>query len=235
MTFPTYGKIKFMFQTTNQQTWTHRTQRTALQLVEGNVWKLCNSKWFQSKDKGGEDWSPDLIRLQTSVCWIMIAIQECNRRHRDTYVFTRNLTLAGIVSHLHDCCMLIQVDWMSQVSYPGWLRNQVWSAKPTCVVTYIFIICYYVHCPCPQGSPRFNIVTSKEWLYTPRKSSSKPHLDAQISWLSRVPCLQISWYVLNFVTIWLFNIAMENPLRMEVLAGKIIFLNGPWLPVCYVK
>ena len=53
-------------------------------------------------------------------------------------------------------------------------------------------------------------------VYPTKIIFQSPGMDAQISWLSRVPCLQISWYVLNFVTIWLFNIAMENPLGMEV-------------------
>ena len=34
-------------------------------------------------------------------------------------------------------------------------------------------------------------------------------------------------YVLNISTLWLFNIAMENPLKMEVLMGKSS-INGPF-------
>ena len=32
------------------------------------------------------------------------------------------------------------------------------------------------------------------------------------------------------ITIWLFNIAMENPYKWRFLVGKIIYFYGPWLP-----
>jgi hypothetical protein len=44
--------------------------------------------------------------------------------------------------------------------------------------------------------------------------------------------LIIHWSSINHpFTIWLFNIAMENPNhKWRYLAGKIIYFYGPWLP-----